>query len=206
MTTYLILGCVYAFAAAVQPGPLQAYLISQTLTNGWRRTIFASFAPLISDGPIIILVLFILSRFSGGFIQVLQSIGGVFLLYLAYAAFKTWKYYDPEKNVKIQSAKQTVFKATLVNLLNPNPYLGWSLVMGPLLLKSWRDAPLDGIVLLISFYITMIFFTACIVILFSAAKNLGEKVSKILIGISVIALACFGFYQLWLGIISKLWQ
>jgi threonine/homoserine/homoserine lactone efflux protein len=204
MTTYMILGCVYAFAAAVQPGPLQAYLISQALTNGWRRTIIASFAPLISDGPIIILVLFILSRFSGGFIQVLQSIGGVFLLYLAYAAFKTWKNYDPDKDVKIQSTRQTVFKATLVNLLNPNPYLGWSLVMGPLLLKSWRDAPLDGIVLLISFYFTMIFFTACIVILFSAAKNLGQKVSKILIGLSVIALASFGFYQLWLGIISKL--
>jgi threonine/homoserine/homoserine lactone efflux protein len=199
------MGCVYAFAAAVQPGPLQAYLISQSLTNGWRRTIFASFAPLISDGPIIILVLFILSHFSGGFIQVLQSLGGVFLLYLAYGAFKTWKNYDPNKEVEFQSAQQTIFKATLVNLLNPNPYLGWSLVMGPLLLKSWREAPVNGIVLLISFYFTMIFFTACIVMLFSAAKKLGQKVSKILTGISVIALACFGLYQLWQGILSKLW-
>jgi threonine/homoserine/homoserine lactone efflux protein len=205
MTSYLIMGCVYAFAAAVQPGPLQAYLISQSLTNGWRRTIFASFAPLISDGPIIILVLFILSHFSGGFIQVLQSLGGVFLLYLAYGAFKTWKNYDPNKEVEFQSAQQTIFKATLVNLLNPNPYLGWSLVMGPLLLKSWREAPVNGIVLLISFYFTMIFFTACIIMLFSAAKKLGQKVSKILTGISVIALACFGLYQLWHGILSKLW-
>ena len=204
MTSYLILGCVYAFAAAVQPGPLQAYLISQTLTNGWRRTVFASFAPLISDGPIIILVIFILSHVSGEFIQILQGIGGMFLLYLAYSAFKTWKNYNPDKEVGLQSTQQTVFKATLVNLLNPNPYLGWSLVMGPLLLKSWREAPINGIILLVSFYCTMIFFTACIVMLFSAAKNLGQKASRILIGISVIALACFGFYQLWLGVISRL--
>ena len=202
MINYLILGSVYAFAAAVQPGPLQAYLISQTLTNGWRRTVFASFAPLLSDGPIIILVLFILSHFSGGFIQVLQSIGGIFLLYLAYGAFKTWRNYNPNKEVVIQSTQQTIFKATFVNLLNPNPYLGWSLVMGPLLLKSWHESPMNGIILLVSFYFTMIFFTACIVLLFAAAKNLGQKVNKILIGISVIALASFGIYQLWLGIIS----
>jgi threonine/homoserine/homoserine lactone efflux protein len=206
MTSYLMLGFVYAFAAAVQPGPLQAYLISQTLTNGWRRTVFASFAPLISDGPIILLVLFILSNFSGGLILVLQCAGGVFLLYLAYGAFKTWQNYDPKKEVVIQSTQQTVFKATLVNLLNPNPYLGWSLVMGPLLLKGWREAPLNGIVLLVSFYFTMIFFTACIVLLFSAAKNFGQKVNKILIGISVIALTCFGFYQLWLGFFLHLWK
>jgi threonine/homoserine/homoserine lactone efflux protein len=202
MINYLILGSVYAFAAAVQPGPLQAYLISQTLTNGWRRTVFASFAPLLSDGPIIILVLFILSHFSVGFIQVLQSIGGIFLLYLAYGAFKTWRNYNPNKEVVIQSTQQTIFKATFVNLLNPNPYLGWSLVMGPLLLKSWHESPMNGIILLVSFYFTMIFFTACIVLLFAAAKNLGQKVNKILIGISVIALASFGIYQLWLGIIS----
>jgi threonine/homoserine/homoserine lactone efflux protein len=206
MISYLILGIIYAFAAAVQPGPLQAYLISQTLTNGWRRTVFASFAPLLSDGPIIILVLFILSHFSIGFIQVLQIIGGVFLLYLAYVAFKTWRNYNPGEEVVIQSTQQTLFKATFVNLLNPNPYLGWSLVMGPLLLKSWNESPLNGIVLLVSFYFTMIFFTACIVLLFAAAKNIGQKVNKILIGISVIALASFGIYQLWLGIISHFYN
>jgi len=39
---YFIMGVVYAFAAAVQPGPFQAYLISQSLSHGWRRTILAS--------------------------------------------------------------------------------------------------------------------------------------------------------------------
>ena len=57
MIAYLILGMTYAFAAAVEPGPLQTYLISQTLSHGWRRTLPAAFSPLISDGPVIALVL-----------------------------------------------------------------------------------------------------------------------------------------------------
>ncbi len=77
MPGYLILGMTYAFAAAVQPGPLQTYLISQTLANGWRRTIPAAFAPLLSDGPIIILVLLVLSNMPGWLVQVLQCAGGV---------------------------------------------------------------------------------------------------------------------------------
>ncbi|HEY5156400.1 MAG TPA: LysE family transporter [Anaerolineales bacterium] len=189
----------YAFAAAVQPGPFQTYLISQTLTNGWRHTIPAAFAPLLSDGPIIALVLLVLSRMPGWLVQVLQCAGGVFLLYLAVGAFKTWRDFNVEKTNKVQSSRQTVLKAAMVNLLNPAPYIGWSLVMGPLLLKGWREAPAYGIALMIGFYTTMILVTLGIMLLFSGARNLGSRVSRALVGFSAIALACFGLYELWLG-------
>jgi len=199
MPGYLILGMTYAFAAAVQPGPFQTYLISQTLTNGWRHTIPAAFAPLLSDGPIIALVLLVLSRMPGWLVQVLQCAGGVFLLYLAVGAFKTWRDFNVEKTNKVQSSRQTVLKAAMVNLLNPAPYIGWSLVMGPLLLKGWREAPAYGIALMIGFYTTMILVTLGIMLLFSGARNLGPRVSRALVGFSAIALACFGLYELWLG-------
>ncbi len=35
---------------------------------------------------------------------------------------------------------------------------------------------------------------------FAAARNLGSRVSRISVGISVIAFVSFGFYQLWSGI------
>jgi hypothetical protein len=41
-----------------------------------------------------------------------------------------------------------------------------------------------------------------IIILFGLARNLGPKVTRITLGISGIALACFGIYQLWQGITS----
>jgi threonine/homoserine/homoserine lactone efflux protein len=189
----------YAFAAAVQPGPLLTYLISQTLTNGWRRTAPAAFAPLISDMAIIPLVLLVLSRMTSWLEQVLQLAGGVFLFFLAFGAFKTWRDFDVKKAVEVQSNQQTVLKAAMVNLLNPAPYIGWSLVMGPLLLKGWRETPSNGIALLVGFYITMILVTLGIMLLFSAARNLGPRVSRVLIGLSAFALTFFGLYELWLG-------
>lgn len=200
MLGYLILGMTYAFAAAVQPGPFQTYLISQTLSNGWRSTIPAAFAPLISDAPIIILVLLVLSQMPDWLAKILQCAGGAFLLYLAIGAFKSWRHFHQQKALQFQSAQQTVLKAALVNLLNPAPYIGWSLVMGPLLLKGWLESPANGIALLIRFYTTMVLVTLGIMLLFATARNLGPLVSRGLVGISSIALTGFGLYELWLGI------
>ncbi len=200
MMGYFILGMTYAFAAAVQPGPLQAYLISQTLTIGWRRALPAAFAPLISDGPIILLVLIVLIQMPGWFVRLLQSAGGVFLLILAYGALKTWRNYNSSNPTTVRSGQQTLIKAVMVNLLNPAPYLGWSLVMGPLLLKGWRETPMNGISLLMGFYITLILVTLGIMLLFTAARPLGPRVNRVLIGLSAIALTFFGLYEIYQGI------
>src|ERR1035437_4548251 len=97
MLQYLIIGITYAFTAVVQPGPFQIFLLSQTLSKGWRRTLPAAFGPLISDLPVIVLVLLLLSTVPSHFISVLQIAGGIFLLYLAFNAYKTWKNFDSQK-------------------------------------------------------------------------------------------------------------
>jgi threonine/homoserine/homoserine lactone efflux protein len=200
MIFYIIFGLTYGFAAAVQPGPLQTYFISQALRIGWRRTLPATFAPVITDLPIAVLVILLLSRMPDWLEQVLHLSGGVFVLYLAFGTFMTWKNFDVNKTVVVHSSQTTVLKAVFVNFLSPGPYLGWSLVLGPLMLKGWREAPANGIALVTAFYGTMIITSMVIIILFSAAKNLGPRVDRIMILLSAIALACFGFYQLWLGI------
>lgn len=199
MLRYVTIGITLAFAAAVQPGPLQSYLVSQTLSKGWRRTVPAAFAPLLSDGPIIVLVLFVLTHVPVWMERFLQCGGGAFLLYLAFGAFTTWRKYDGPRGPDRGSSQATLLKAVTVNILNPNPYLGWSLVMGPLLLKGWRETPAHGIALLVSFYATIVVGLFGTILLFAAARNLGPRVSRALIGISAIALACFGLYQLSLG-------
>ena len=201
MLNYLIFGITYAFAAAVQPGPLQTYIISQTIKKGWRKTLPTAFAPVVSDGPILILVLFLLSTIPDNFIIVLRIGGGIFLLYLGLRAFKSWREFDEDETVSDESNRHTLFSAVFVNLLNPAPYLGWSLIMGPLFLEGWRIAPINGISLILGFYVTMIITLVGIIILFGFARELGPKVSKILLGLSSIALFIFGFYQLAQGII-----
>ena len=200
MTQYLIFGFTFAFAAVVQPGPFQAYLISQSLALGWRRTLIAAFSPLISDGPIIVLVLLVLSQVSPVFVQGLQIGGGVFLFFLAIKAFQTYRNNRTTPITAKQSNHQTLLRAALVNLLGPGPYLGWSLVMGPLFLKGWRVSPLNGLALLFSFYITMVVCLIGIIVLFSAAGNIGPKVRRTMTLASAIALGIFGFYSFWSGI------
>ena len=200
MSTYLILGMTYAFAAAVEPGPLQTYLISQTLSHGWRRTLPAAFSPLISDGPVIALVLLVLSRVPVWLAQGLRLAGGVFVLYLAWGAVQAWRRYDAQDMAPAPSKRQSVLRAARVNLLNPNPYISWSLVLGPLLLKGWRETPAHGVALLAGFYGTMVLSLAGTIVLFAAARNLGPRVTRVLIGLSSVALACFGCYLLWSGV------
>ena len=200
MISYLIFGITYAFAAAVQPGPLQTYIISQTLKRGWRSTLPAAFAPVISDGPILLLVLFLLSTVPDNFIFILRIGGGLFLLYLGMNAYNSWKKYATDKIISNESSQQTLIKAVVVNLLNPAPYLGWSLILGPLFFEGWKIAPINGIALIFSFYMTMIITLAGIIILFAFAQKLGPQVSKILLGLSAIVLFSFGIYQLWVGI------
>ena len=200
MLKYLIFGITYAFAAAVQPGPFQAFLIFQTLKKGWRSTLPAALAPIISDGPILLLVLFLLSTVPENFIIILRIGGGLFLLYLGINALNSWRKYDREKSITTDSDNRTLVNAVVVNLLNPAPYLAWSLIMGPLFLEGWKIAPVNGLALIIGFYLTMIITLMGIIILFAFARRLGPHVSKILLGLSSFCLIAFGIYQLWLGI------
>jgi threonine/homoserine/homoserine lactone efflux protein len=203
MLLYFLQGVTFGFAAAVQPGPFQTYLISQTLSNGWRRTLPAVLAPLLSDMPILALVLLVLSHISETAIQILHLAGGAFILYLAFGAFKAWQRFDPQRPAP-QSSQQSLFKAAFVNLLNPNPYLFWSLVGGPLFLTAWRETPLNGIGYLLGFYITIIGSMAVGVVLLSVTGRFGAKVNRVLLGISALALFGMGLYQIWLGIIGIL--
>ncbi len=83
MLSYLLLGSGFAFAAAIQPGPLQAYLLSSVAQRGWKRTLPAALSPLLSDGPIILIVLLILTRLPDSAARLLQAAGGLLLLYFA---------------------------------------------------------------------------------------------------------------------------
>jgi threonine/homoserine/homoserine lactone efflux protein len=197
MLTYLVIGMTYAFAAAVQPGPLQAYTISQTLSHGWRRALPAAFSPLLSDGPIIVLVLLALSRLPGWLVPAVRGAGGVLLLLLAFLAARSWRDFGAAPSTRAASEPRSLLGATAVNLTSPGPYLGWSLIMGPLLLKGWHEDPACGIALLAGFYGVMVLSMAGIIVLFGAARNLGPRVNRAMIGASAVALAGLGVYQLW---------
>jgi len=199
MWPYLVFGSTYAFAAAVQPGQYQAYLISRAIANGWRSTLPAVLAPVLSDVPVVALVLFALTRVPPLFVHLLRFAGGVFLLYLAAQALQACRTYRQSPSASPVPAHRTLLEAAVVNLLNPNPYLGWALIMGPLLLQAWRESPAAGIALVVAFYLTMVAASTAIVLLFAMARSLGPRVARSLLGLSGVALTVFGVYQIWAG-------
>lgn len=201
MWLYLLQGVGYGFAAASQPGPFQTYLISQTLTRGWKRTLPAALAPLVSDGPIILICVLVLSQVPEWLQRILSVAGGLFILYLAYGAYRSWRNFNSQFQPVDTAKKQSVLKAALMNALGPGPYIYWTLVTGPILLKGWRETPLNGIGFLAGFYITMIASLTIVIMVFGFTEKFGPKINRILLGVSALALFCFGVYQLWQGIL-----
>jgi threonine/homoserine/homoserine lactone efflux protein len=199
---YLLPGITFGFAAAAQPGPLSVYLVSRTLQSGWKRTFPAIFAPLISDGPIALVCLSILGSLPPAFLQYIQIAGGLFILYLSYQAAKSWKKDKIDITPAEISSGRTLFDATVVNFLNPGPYLGWSLVIGPLFLQGWKENPMDGILLLTGFYMTMFIFMTFLIFVFHLARERGPKLQHTLLGLSALFLAFFGLYQVFRGLLA----
>lgn len=199
MLVYLSQGLLLGGAAAAQPGPFQAYLLSQTLQNGWRGTLWAAFAPLLSDGPIIFLVLFVLTRLPDGFLVGLQIVGGFFLLYLACKAFLALRHTAVPVAEPLETKRFNIFEAALMNALGPGPYIFWATIAGPILLTSWRQSADLGLSFLVGFYGALIGGFMAFVVLFAVAKQLDPRVSRLLALFSAAALLGFGLYQLWQG-------
>lgn len=199
MLIYLSQGLLLGGAAAAQPGPFQAYLLSQTLQNGWRGTLWAAFAPLLSDGPIIFLVLFVLTRLPDGFLVGLQIVGGFFLLYLARKAFLALRSTAVPPTGPLKTKRFNIFEAALMNALGPGPYIFWATIAGPILLTSWRQSADLGLSFLVGFYGALIGGFMAFVVLFAVAKQLDPRVSRLLALFSAVALLGFGLYQLWQG-------
>jgi threonine/homoserine/homoserine lactone efflux protein len=87
-----------------------------------------------------------------------------------------------------------------MNALSPGPYLFWSLVIGPLIVTTWRENSADALAIVLGFYCAMIGLNFGVVLLFGQAARFGNRVRKAMLGLSVLALAGFGLYQLWQGI------
>lgn len=201
MLSYLLQGLGYGFSAALQPGPFQTYVISQALQRGWRKTLFAALAPLLSDGPIIALALLLLTQLPAGWERALYVAGGLFALYLAWGAFRAWRMFDLTPSApEMPVVQHGVLKAALMNLLGPGPYLFWGLITGPILLAGWREAPVRGIGFLVGFYAAMVASLVVLIVVFSTARRLGPRVNRALVGVSALALASFGMVQIARGV------
>jgi len=199
---YLLRGLILGSTAAVQPGPFQAFLLSLVARDGWRRALPAVLAPLVSDPPIVALVLLVLTRLPERWLAGLQVGGGVFLLYLGWGAgraFRQWADGDTANAPARGSALAAILKAAVMNALSPGPYLFWATISGPILVAGWRERPALGLAFLLGFYVALIGGMALFVLVVGLTGRIDPRLNRGLAAFAVVALFGFGLYQLVTG-------
>jgi len=154
MMYFLTIGTVLGFSSGIAPGPLLALLISETLQHDTKSGIKVALAPIITDFPIIILTLFVLSRLSNfhTILGIISLVGGFVLLYMGYESIRT-------KGVELhvrETGSKSLTKGVLVNALNPHPYLFWFSVGAPIMTKA-MSLNISALVAFIgSFYVFLV--------------------------------------------------
>ena len=141
----LLQGLALGLAASVSPGPFQAYLINQALANGFRGAAPVAFAPLIADIPIVAASLLLLDQLSPEFLRFIHIAGGLFVLYMAYSLWRSWRANASLTNSEVTEAPPATLKSSLgrgvvMNLFSPGPYTFWFLVSGPILVSALRES------------------------------------------------------------------
>ncbi len=204
MLPYVIQGLVLGATAAAQPGAFQAFLLSLLARDGWRRALPAVLAPLISDRPIVVLVLLVLTRLpeqfpvgatdGGRAVPAVSGVGGV-----AGVAGR-----EPQRRRDAPppgSALRAVLKASLMNFLSPGPYIFWATVAGPILIAGWRASPTLGLSFLLGFYVALIGGMALFILVFAGLTGrIDPRLNRALGLVSAVALFAFGLYQLTTGL------
>ena len=198
--SFLLRGLPLGLTAAVMPGPYQLFIFSEAAKKGWRKALPLAIVPLLSDGPIIVILFFLLRQTPDWFLIALKILGGLFILYLAYGAYKSSSQMLNLDKQAVQS--YGLFKGIAMNFLNPNPWIFWSVVGIPILLEGLQHSLATGLIFILGFYLTMIPMLVIMIFVFATSSRFGPRLNQSLQKIAAVALAAFGLYQLYQGVMS----
>ena len=152
--TFLFSGVVFGLSAGLSPGPLLTLVISETLKHDIKEGIKVSIAPLLTDLPIVLITILVLSRLSNMLpaLGVVSLLGCAFLTYLGFESI-TFRGVDIEvAQVKHDSVKIGV----ITNFLNPNPYMFWLTIGAPLVLKALKIGLFSASLFILGFYVFLV--------------------------------------------------
>lgn len=204
MIEFFTQGVGLGFNAGVGPGPFQTFTINSALTLGWRKAVALCFAPILTDIPLIVLVVFVLGSIPPAAIRALQVVGGCFLLWIAWGIWQQWRTgaqigaasgaasgAAAAPASSITTAWQVLRRGMLMNLLSPGPYLFWGTVTGPLLISALKLSAWHGGAFLVGFYGTFMGFIALTVLLFDRLRSLDPRLIRGILLATMIVLLVF---------------
>lgn len=151
---YFGFGAFLGLAAGTSPGPLLAVTISETLQHGKWDGIKVAVSPLITDLPIVLAVLFVLSHLTSSdlFIGIIAFSGALYLIYSGVESLKIKK-----GSIELSAERSDALKkGIIVNFGNPHPYVFWLSIGGPLIFKSLSVHVWATILFIAGFYLLLV--------------------------------------------------
>ena len=148
------MGAVFGLTAGISPGPLLTLVISETLRHNKTEGVKIAIAPLITDIPIVLLTIFILSKMASFdmVIGIISILGGIFIAYLGYDSIRSKGIEIEIQNLKLKSIR----KGIIVNLLSPHPYIFWLMVGAPITIRAYQASPAAAFAFIIAFYVLLV--------------------------------------------------
>ena len=197
-------GITLGVVEGVKPGPLLTTVIKETLTNGFKGGIRAASAPFFTDGPLIIFSIFMASYIADQPLLFcgIAVLGAIFLTRMGMECFNPE---IPDIDATDADLTQSLKKGILTNLLNPNAYIFWLLIGGPLMATAADSEPTAPFAYAISFLVSIVLVKITIAYLFSKAKvNLSSD--RYLLTLKICGFAMFIFAGSFLFKAYDLWQ
>jgi threonine/homoserine/homoserine lactone efflux protein len=99
---------------------------------------------------------------------ILALIGGVYLFYLGFSSFR----FTGEDLKAAEVNPQSLKKGVMINFLNPSPYLFWTSIGGPLVLKSSDSSLVSAMVFIMPFYVLLVGSKVVVAVISGKSRNL----------------------------------
>jgi len=197
MMHFLTMGTVLGLSAGFAPGPLLALVISETLQYDISSGVKVALAPIITDLPIIIAALFILSKLSNlhDILGIISLMGGLFVLSMGYQSIRT----KGVELVQHETKSRSFSKGILANALSPHPYLFWFSVGAPTMTRAMSQNISAALAFIISFYVFLVGSKIVLALLIGRSKFLFSSNAYLftmrLLGLALCLLAIVLFHD-----------
>ena len=197
--TDLILGLAIAGATlgiveGIKPGPLLTMVIRATLSGGLRAGLWTAAAPIFTDGPLVIFSLFAAAWIATNpsALLVITLAGAIFLAQMGYECFGLE---PPNMDEDAPPPTGAFLRGVITNLLNPNVYVFWFLIGGPLMASAADEEILAPIAYAITFLVTIMLTKAAIAYaIHRASGNISAIVYRRLLAICGLVMIGFSLY------------
>jgi len=185
---FFALGLAFGSAGGLSPGPTMTLVIAQTLRHGLREGIKVAIAPLLTDAPIVLLAMFVMSRIeTDGLLASIAGIGAAYLIYLAYESFTA-----TAPDLTGQEAKPgSLRKGFLANFFNPHPWIFWLTVGGPVMLRALESSASAALLFIVAQYTCLVGAKILMALVVERGRGRLERAYSIVMKLIAIVLLVF---------------